>query len=89
MLLLVGDLYQLPPVITNDEIKIMSSLYPNGHFFFNSNVFKNTTISKFELTKIYRQDDQKLIKLLDKVKKLVNVLITTLAEIIFFKELYL
>ena len=67
-MVLVGDLYQLPPVITNDEIKIMSSLYPNGHFFFNSNVFKNTTISKFELTKIYRQDDQKLIKLLDKVR---------------------
>ena len=67
-MVLVGDLYQLPPVITNDEIKIMSSLYPNGHFFFNSNVFKNTTISKFELTKVYRQDDQKLIKLLDKVR---------------------
>ena len=32
-MVLVGDLYQLPPVITNDEIKIVSSLYPNGHFF--------------------------------------------------------
>jgi len=67
-MVLVGDLYQLPPVITNDEIEIMSSLYPDGYFFFNSNVFKNTSISKFELTKVYRQDDQKLINLLDKVR---------------------
>lgn len=67
-MVLVGDLYQLPPVITNDEIEIMSSLYPDGFFFFNSNVFKNISISKFELTKVYRQDDQKLINLLDKVR---------------------
>ena len=67
-MVLVGDLYQLPPVITNDEIEIMSSLYPDGYFFFNSNVFKNISISKFELTKVYRQDDQKLINLLDKVR---------------------
>ena len=67
-MVLVGDLYQLPPVITNDEIEIMSSLYPDGCFFFNSNVFKNISISKFELTKVYRQDDQKLINLLDKVR---------------------
>ena len=55
-------------LITNDEIEIMSSLYPDGCFFFNSNVFKNISISKFELTKVYRQDDQKLINLLDKVR---------------------
>ena len=67
-MVLVGDLYQLPPVITNDEIEIMSSLYPDGYFFFNSNVFKNISITKFELTKVYRQDDQKLINLLDKVR---------------------
>ena len=67
-MVLVGDLYQLPPVITNDETDIMSSLYPTGNFFFNSNVFKKTDITKFELTKVYRQNDQNLINLLDKAR---------------------
>ncbi len=67
-MILVGDLYQLPPVITNDEIDIMSSLYPSGNFFFNSNVFSKSKITKFELTKVYRQNDKKLISLLDKAR---------------------
>ena len=67
-IVLVGDLYQLPPVITNDEIDIMSDLYPDGNFFFNSNIFKNLHISKFELTRVYRQDDEVLINLLDKAR---------------------
>ncbi len=67
-MILVGDLYQLPPVITRDEIDIMSSLYPSGNFFFNSNVFNKSDIIKFELTKVYRQNDKKLISLLDKAR---------------------
>ena len=67
-MILVGDLYQLPPVITRDEVNIMSSLYPSGNFFFNSNVFSKSEIIKFELTKVYRQNDKKLISLLDKAR---------------------
>ena len=67
-MILVGDLYQLPPVITRDEVDIMSSLYPSGNFFFNSNVFSTSDIMKFELTKVYRQNDKKLISLLDKAR---------------------
>ena len=65
-MILVGDLYQLPPVVTNNEIEIMSNLYPNGNFFFNSSIFQKTEITKYELTKVYRQSDLKLINLLDK-----------------------
>ena len=67
-MILVGDLYQLPPVITNNEIEIMSNLYPNGNFFFNSSIFQKTEITKYELTKVYRQSDLKLINLLDKAR---------------------
>ena len=48
-MIIVGDLFQLPPVITNDEVEIMNKLYPDGNFFFNSNVFQNTNFLKFEL----------------------------------------
>ncbi len=67
-MILVGDLYQLPPVVTNNEIEIMSNLYPNGNFFFNSSIFQKTEITKYELTKVYRQSDLKLINLLDKAR---------------------
>ena len=67
-MILVGDLFQLPPVITNDEVEIMNKLYPNGNFFFNSNVFQDTKFLKFELTEVFRQDDQRLIDLLDKAR---------------------
>ena len=67
-MIIVGDLFQLPPVITNDEVEIMNKLYPDGNFFFNSNVFQNTNFLKFELTEVFRQEDQRLIDLLDKAR---------------------
>ena len=36
-LILIGDLFQLPPVVTDDELEIMEKLYPNGQYFFNAN----------------------------------------------------
>ncbi len=72
-IVLVGDLYQLPPVITNDEIPIMDKLYPDGHFFFNSYVMQNLELTKFELSNIFRQTDLQLIELLDKARNsLIN-----------------
>ena len=74
-MIFVGDLYQLPPVITTDEYDVMNKLYPNGFFFFNSNVIKLLNIKFFILTKVFRQTDKNLIQLLDKVR---NAQITTM-----------
>ena len=35
-LILIGDLFQLPPVVTDDESEIMEKLYPNGQYFSHS-----------------------------------------------------
>lgn len=68
-MIFVGDLYQLPPVITNDEVNVMSTLYPEGFFFFNSNAIKKIELVKFELSNVFRQSDPKLISLLDRARK--------------------
>ena len=68
-MILVGDLYQLPPVVTNNEIDVMNTLYPDGYFFFNSNVIKKINLIKFELSQVFRQSDTKLISLLDRARK--------------------
>jgi ATP-dependent exoDNAse (exonuclease V) alpha subunit len=36
--LLIGDLYQLPPVIREDEIRLLSSCY-QGRYFFDALVY--------------------------------------------------
>ena len=68
-IILVGDLYQLPPVVTNNEVDAMNTLYPDGYFFFNSNVIKKIDLIKFELSQVFRQSDTKLISLLDRARK--------------------
>jgi len=67
-IVLVGDLFQLPPVITSDDIEVMEKLYPDGQFFFNSNIINSLDLVKYELKKVYRQKDKKLIELLDKAR---------------------
>ena len=41
-LILIGDLFQLPPVVTDDESEIMEKLYPNGQYFFNANCYNKS-----------------------------------------------
>ena len=67
-IILVGDLFQLPPVITSDDAEVMEKLYPDGQFFFNSNIVNSLDLVKYELEKVYRQKDKKLIELLDKAR---------------------
>ena len=35
-----GDLFQLPPVVNMDESSLLERMYPNGQFFFHSNIFQ-------------------------------------------------
>lgn len=62
-LLVVGDLYQLPPVVTSNEKDIIKHNY-SSEFFFDApglqGVFDNV-----ELTKVYRQSDPQFIRILD------------------------
>lgn len=66
-LLLVGDAFQLEPVITQDMREILSRYY-RQFFFFNARAFDALSLVPIELKKIYRQNNQEFISLLDKVR---------------------
>ena len=66
-LLCIGDLYQLPPVVQNQEWSILSEYY-SSPFFFDSQAHKAQIPLLIELNKIYRQKEESFIELLNKVR---------------------
>ena len=66
-LLLVGDIFQLEPVVTHDTRDILRRYYRN-FFFFNARAFAQINLVAIELRKIYRQSDNDFIALLDRVR---------------------
>ena len=40
--ILLGDLYQLPPVVRENEQEIFYNFYPDGHYFFNANCYQSS-----------------------------------------------
>ncbi|MDO5569853.1 MAG: AAA family ATPase [Bacteroidales bacterium] len=66
-ILLVGDVFQLEPVVPSDSKEILNRAYPTP-FFFSANVFKEIELVSIELKKVYRQNDPKFINFLDKVR---------------------
>jgi hypothetical protein len=63
-ILFIGDLWQLPPVVKNQEWNILKDYYTNI-FFFNARPFKQVELIYLELDKIYRQTDPEFINLLN------------------------
>ena len=66
-LLLVGDMFQLEPVVTDDEKVLLRQFYPNS-LFFNAHVFREMRLVSIELKKVYRQNDAEFISLLDNIR---------------------
>lgn len=58
----IGDLFQLPPVITNDARQYYEQAYehPNAYFF-DSNVYKRANFQKVNFDLVYRQNDMELL----------------------------
>ena len=54
--LLVGDVFQLEPVIKGDEREIINRFYPTPYFF-SARVFNEIELVSIELQKVYRQSD--------------------------------
>ncbi len=68
-MIFIGDLFQLPPVVTRDDEKNFMLRYPSP-FFFDADVFirEDFDLEFLELDKIYRQKDQNFIDILNNVR---------------------
>jgi hypothetical protein len=66
-ILFIGDLFQLPPVVRNQEWATLQKFY-KAISFFNAKALENTPPIYLELKNIYRQSDQKFINLLNKIR---------------------
>ena len=66
-ILFIGDLYQLPPVVTDSDKQILDDNYKSP-FFFDARVLQNCDLLHIELKKVYRQKQQHFIDLLNQVR---------------------
>ena len=66
-LLMIGDLYQLPPVIKPEDWELLRPHYETPYFF-GSLALHRTDIVAIELKHVFRQSDARFIDLLDKVR---------------------
>lgn len=66
-LLMIGDLQQLAPVVKNDEWNLLRSYY-KSMFFFNAKALEKSDMITLELKHVYRQSDDKFIKILNQVR---------------------
>ena len=66
-LLLVGDIYQLEPVVKEDERRMLHPYYPTS-FFFGARVWREMRLVSIELHKVYRQNDPAFISILDHIR---------------------
>ena len=66
-LLLVGDIYQLEPVLKDEDRQLLQPFYPSSYFF-NAKVWQQMPIVSIELRKVYRQTDSNFIAILDRIR---------------------
>jgi tetratricopeptide (TPR) repeat protein len=66
-MLLVGDAFQLEPVVKRDEWQILSRFYKTPYFF-SAQVFQRIPLIQIELRKVYRQSDPVFVDILDKIR---------------------
>ena len=66
----VGDMFQLPPVVKQGaEHDLMHDLYHTDDFFFyKADVIKRMRLVKIEFQKVYRQEDEDFLRILENVR---------------------
>ncbi len=65
----IGDLFQLPPVITRDAMEYYRDAYEfSNAYFFDSNVYKRSDFIRFDFDMVYRQNDGELLQNLTRLR---------------------
>lgn len=66
-LLLVGDIFQLEPVVREEDRQLLRPFYPSS-FFFDAFVFRQMQLVSIELRHVYRQSDPVFLGILDHIR---------------------
>lgn len=66
-LLLIGDLYQLPPVTKREDWTFLSKAYPSPYFF-DALVVRRNPLLQVELTTVFRQTEPEFINILNDIR---------------------
>ncbi len=66
-LLLIGDLYQLPPVTKREDWAFLSKAYPSPYFF-DALVVRRNPLLQIELTTVFRQTEPEFINILNDIR---------------------
>lgn len=66
----VGDMFQLPPVVKKGtDREMMYDLYhADDCFFYKADVIKRMRLVKIEFQKVYRQEDEEFLRILENVR---------------------
>ncbi len=81
--LMIGDLYQLPPIVKDHEWQVLNRFYKSMHFF-EAHAIRQSGMVYLELDKIFRQKDEKFIAILNHLRD--NE--ATAADIAFLNTFY-
>lgn len=66
-LLLIGDLYQLPPVTKREDWSFLSRAYASPYFF-DAHAIRTNPLLQIELTTVYRQTEPEFINILNDIR---------------------
>ena len=65
--LMIGDLFQLPPIVKDHEWSVLRNYYPTIHFY-EAHALKRDGFVYIELDKIFRQQDDTFINILNNLR---------------------
>lgn len=65
--LMIGDLFQLPPIVKDQEWQVLAKFYKSMHFF-EAKALQNSGLVYIELNKIFRQRDEQFISILNHLR---------------------
>lgn len=65
-----GDLFQLPPVVEDDDEELLYSHYEKDNpYFFSSDVIRKHPLPLLELEKVHRQKDERFVRILNNIRE--------------------
>ncbi|SDP63429.1 ATP-dependent DNA helicase [Desulforhopalus singaporensis] len=70
--IMVGDMFQLPPVVTKDIVPLYKKIYGSPKFY-NARCLQQATYYGVELTRTYRQSDQEFVDILTRLREGVDL----------------